>query len=117
MTDNNSFARYLKSLRESKEWTLQEVAAKTGISHSSISRMENAKQFPEDPSILKKLAAVYDITHEEMLEAAGILEAREFGLSPELLPFNELLKNLPKEKREELLNYAKYLNEQIKRGE
>jgi transcriptional regulator with XRE-family HTH domain len=121
MAGNYRFANYIKDLRKRTGLTMEEVEEKTGISHASISRMENAKQDPEDPNIFKKLSSVYGVSLEEILEAAGRLEIREdkviYRISPELAAFDEQLKRMSKEKREEALRYCKYLNEQDKWGE
>ena len=125
MAGNYRLANYLKSLRENEGWKLKEVEAKTkqidpkgkGVDYTSISRMENAKQDPENPEILKLLSTVYKVPLEEMLKAAGRLGTQETEVCPELAQFNELLKQMSPAKREEFLNFGKYLNEQTKRGE
>ena len=110
----------MKNLRERNGWTLQEVANKAGISHASLSRMENAKQDPENPETLKKLAEVYNVPHTEMLKAAGFLDAdkeKEIELSPELVEFVKTFNQLSQNEKDQLLNFGKYLHDQIKRGE
>jgi len=70
----NDFGEYLRKLREEQRWSLRQVAAKTGVSVSYITQIENGKRKAPGPEILKKLAPVYKVPVRELLKAAGYLE-------------------------------------------
>lgn len=54
-------ANYLQLMRQSHNWTLREVAGKTGLSISYLSDLERGRTLPSIET-LEKLAAVYGMT-------------------------------------------------------
>ncbi|MED1942396.1 helix-turn-helix transcriptional regulator [Cytobacillus firmus] len=64
----------LKVLRLKNRLTQKEVAAATGLSHRTISNLENNKNFPQRGN-LAKLAKLYGVTVEEITEANRKVEA------------------------------------------
>lgn len=73
----NKFGEYLKKLRKGKGLTLKQVEKAAEVSNAYISQIERGLRKPPHPDILKRLAKVYDITHHELLVAAGYLEDPE----------------------------------------
>lgn len=65
---------YLRSLREGQKLSLREVAAKTGVSVSYITQIENGKRKAPGPEVLKKLAPAYNVPVRDLLRAAGYLD-------------------------------------------
>lgn len=64
----------LKSSRDSKNLTLEQVEKATSITNSRLSRMENnTGKFPT-PSDLRKLAKLYDLDIVSLFICAGFLE-------------------------------------------
>lgn len=64
----------LKSSRESKKLTLEQVEKATSITNSRLSRMENSMgKFPT-PADLRKLAKLYDLDIVSLFICAGFLE-------------------------------------------
>lgn len=53
--------------RENAGMTQKEVAEKVGVDQSSVSLWENGKNFPR-AAILKKLAALYHCTVDDLLK-------------------------------------------------
>ena len=76
------FGLYLKGLRENRKLTIRQVEMKTGISNSYLSLLENGKRGIPKPTILKKMAPVYNVPYEELLEKAGIIENKDFVYTP-----------------------------------
>ena len=70
----NNFGEYLRSLREGQRLSLREAAAKTGVSVSYITQIENGKKNAPGPEVLKKLAPAYNVPVRELLKAAGYLD-------------------------------------------
>lgn len=59
-------AERLKGLRTERDWSLDELAARSGVSRATLSRLENAEVSPT-ASALGKLAAAYGITISRLL--------------------------------------------------
>ncbi len=66
---------YLRHIRTSKNLSLKDVYKATGISDSKLSRIENGGNTSETaPSILRALAALYDVSLVDMYIVAGYLD-------------------------------------------
>lgn len=70
----DNFGSYLRSLRKSKRLTLKQVEKAARVSNAYLSQIERSLRKPPHPDILKRLARVYEVTHRELLIAAGYLE-------------------------------------------
>ena len=70
----SDFGDYLRSLREQQKMSLREVAAKTGVSVSYITQIENGRRKAPGPDVLKKLAPAYNVPVRDLLKAAGYLD-------------------------------------------
>ena len=70
----SDFGDYLRSLRERQKMSLREVAAKTGVSVSYITQIENRRRKAPGPDVLKKLAPAYNVPVRDLLRAAGYLD-------------------------------------------
>ena len=64
---------FLKRLRQEKGMTLLKVAARARISVGYLSELERDMQTNPYPGTLKKLASVYGVPLQELMEAAGFL--------------------------------------------
>lgn len=65
---------YLRSLREGQKLSLREAAARTGVSLSYITQIENGKRKAPGPEVLRKLAPAYNVPVRDLLKAAGYLD-------------------------------------------
>jgi transcriptional regulator with XRE-family HTH domain len=65
---------YLRSLREGQKLSLREAAARTGVSVSYITQIENGKRKAPGPEVLKKLAPAYSVPVRDLLKAAGYMD-------------------------------------------
>lgn len=61
----------LKQRRQELRYSLREVAEKAGISNPYLSQIENHKITSPSPSVLKKLAELYSVSYNKLLELAG----------------------------------------------
>jgi len=77
------FGPYLRELRREARLTLKQVETGGRISNAYLSQIERGLRNPPHPDILKRLAAVYDVPHADLLIAAGYLEnhAQPTGVS------------------------------------
>ena len=76
MVSNSELGNYLKTIRESLEYSTHDVNKLCDISQSYISLMENGKRKPS-PTILKKLAFIYNLDYLDLYEKAGYLDLAE----------------------------------------
>ncbi|AUG55381.1 helix-turn-helix domain-containing protein [Thalassospira marina] len=66
---DQQIANQLRSLRQQRNWTLDDVASQTGISKSTLSRLEKADVSPTT-GMLAKLCAAHDITLSRLMMLA-----------------------------------------------
>jgi transcriptional regulator with XRE-family HTH domain len=73
------FGRYLRELRRAAALTLKQVETKARVSNAYLSQIERGLRNPPHPEILKRLAAVYETPHTDLLAKAGYLDEKEQG--------------------------------------
>ena len=95
MISNSELGNYLKTIRESLDYSTHDVNKLCDISQSYISLMENGKRKPS-PTILKKLASIYNLDYLDLYEKAGYIDLAE----------NEKLKNKEKSNSAIVLVYG-----------
>lgn len=71
----SGIGEYIKSLRESKNYSQRKLGYLSNVSNATINRIENNISFP-DPDTLKKLAGPLGTSCARLLEVAGYLNAR-----------------------------------------
>ena len=64
---NNDLAQKVKTLRNRKGYSQEELADKTGLSLRTIQRIENGETEPRGDS-LKRLATVFDVSPDEIVD-------------------------------------------------
>lgn len=101
----------LGDLRTAKGLSLREVEAATGraVSNAYLSQLEKGKIRKPSPHVLHRLAAVYAVPYETLMEKAGYLlpESRVGGRRKRLAVF--AIDDLTAEEEEELLKYLAFL--------
>jgi len=107
---NKTLGNELKSCRESKKFTLREIEEITGISNAYLSQLENNKIKKPSANILYKLAKIYKIDFDFLLETAGVIERKEKKKGPKSLSgFALYSKDLTDDEEKELVKYLKFL--------
>lgn len=71
METNNDLGEYLKHLREQKEYSVNQLALKSGISNAQISRIETGKRKSPKPETLRNLAEALDVPYGDLMTRAG----------------------------------------------
>jgi transcriptional regulator with XRE-family HTH domain len=66
-----NYGEYLKALRESKSLTLRDVERQTEVSNAYLSQLESSKIKQPSPTTLYKLAELYGIKYELLMEKVG----------------------------------------------
>lgn len=78
---NLMLGNFLKILRKEHGYTLREVEAKTGISNTYISNLENGKKTTPSMETLFKLSKIYNekrpLAFIEMLEYSGMVSKKD----------------------------------------
>lgn len=101
----------LADLRRAKGLSLREVQVATGntVSNAYLSQLEHHKIKKPSPTVLHKLAAVYGVPYETLMEKAGYLltDTGEQGARRRLAVF--AIDDLTAEEEEELLKYLTFL--------
>jgi len=75
--DAKEVGDYLKSLRQKQRLSLRATEEEAGVSKTYLWQIERGNSNPS-PEILKKLAPVYKVTTQELLEVLGYLEKQAF---------------------------------------
>lgn len=68
--DQIKIGKFLKSLRNEKELTQEQLAEKIGVSGRTVSRWETGSNLP-DISMLIELSELYDIDIREIIDGKG----------------------------------------------
>ena len=109
-----SLGEYLRNLRDSLRLTLRDVEEASEVSNAYLSQLETGKITKPSPHILHKLAAVYRVSYEALMEKAGYItrtanvnENKGKQRSGRLAAF--ALENLSQQEEEELLQYLAFL--------
>ena len=107
----NELGVLLADLRVAKGFSLRQVeeAADKAVSNAYLSQLEKGKIQKPSPNVLHRLAAVYAVPYESLMEKAGYLLPAEGsrGRPRRLAAF--AIDDLTAEEEEELLKYLAFL--------
>jgi len=113
----NNYGEYLKALRESKGFTLREVEKKTDISNAYLSQLESSKIKQPSPTTLYKLAELFGIKYEVLMEKVGYPVPNynsEINIKNVKQQISHRIGNISKEEEIELLDYLKFIRNRKK---
>lgn len=105
---NKTLGHVLKQARELSELALRSVEQKTGISNAYISQLENDKIKKPSADILHKLATMYKLDFNYLLQVSGLVE-KSTSKNVSLGNFVFSKENLSKDEEEELVQYLKFI--------
>ncbi|SRR5258708_6354652 len=108
----------LRRIRELHKLTLRAVENLTGISNAYLSQLETGKIEKPSPNYLYKLAEVYNIPYDLLMEKAGYLVRHQQDASKKRSLAGAALatvEDLTPEEEEELMNYLAYLRSKGKK--
>lgn len=113
-----NYGEYLKALRESKGFTLRDVEKRTEVSNAYLSQLESTKIKQPSPTTLYKLAELYDVKYEVLMEKVGYPVPKANAASikstkEESNVFHRIGKVTQEEERE-LLDYLKFIRNRRK---
>ena len=87
-TERRRFGEYLKRLRKEKGLSLRQVEAEVGISNSYLYQVEAGKKNPPKLDILRKMAVLYGVSLDAVLNAANLGEPDKADLLDDRLVEN-----------------------------
>ena len=100
----------LQTARKLKKLSLREVEAATGISNPYLSQLENDKIRKPSPQFLGKLATLYGLDFQVMMEAAGYIASGSGKTSPRTLSGETLYsQSLSASEEVQLLDYLSFI--------
>jgi len=108
---NTTLGKGLRQVREARKLSLRDVEDATGISNAYLSQLENDKVQKPSPHFLHKLAKLYEIEFEFLMEAAGYVKARTNQDAPKTLIAAALLRQgtLTLEEETQLARYLAFI--------
>lgn len=119
ITESFTLGHELREARDLRKLSLREVEDATGISNAYLSQLENDKVKKPSPHFLNKLAKLYGIEFELVMEKAGYIQKKEKtdDNTPKTLAGAMLLAqgNLTKEEELELVSYLKFIRDKNKK--
>ncbi len=71
---SSELSEELRRIRGIRGLSLRQVEKQTGISNTYLSQLETGKAERPSPHILHKLATVYTVPYESLMQSAGYLE-------------------------------------------
>lgn len=108
----------LKVARELRRLSLRDVEKATGVSNAYLSQLENNKIAKPSPFFLHKLANLYDIEYELVMQAAGYVQKKDSSVgSPKTLAGAALfsVEKLTTEEEQQLAEYLRFLRSKSKK--
>jgi len=100
--------KYFKALRQAKGMTLREVESKTGISNAYLSQIESEKVKQPSPVHLYKLAELYGVSYEILMERVGYPVPKKISKIKKETVYNRF-GQVTDEEEMELLEYLKFI--------
>src|SRR5689334_9420554 len=108
----NNYGEYIKALREAKGLTLRDVERQTDVSNAYLSQLESSKIKQPSPTTLYKLAEIYGVGYEVLMEKVGYpVPKGDVTLKSKRTDRNVLhrIGDVTKEEEMELLEYLKFI--------
>lgn len=103
----NNLGSYLRKVRKGLNLTLRDVEVAIGISNAYLSQIENNKIIKPSPNMLHKLAELYKISYEKLMDLSGypIINPQKKVSIKLNHSFDDLLEN----EKKEVMDFINYL--------
>jgi transcriptional regulator with XRE-family HTH domain len=109
----DNYGQYFRALRESKAMTLRDVEKMADVSNAYLSQLESGKVRQPSPIILHKLAEIYGVSYDLLMEKVGY-PAPQSQLTSKAGAMAYKLGDITGEEELELLNYLKFIRSRKK---
>lgn len=106
----------LRSIRETRGLTLRAIEKATGISNAYLSQLETGKIEKPSPNYLYKLAEIYNVPYDLLMEKAGYIYRDKEKHQQQSLMSAALAtaENITSEEAAELMKYLAFLRSKNK---
>jgi transcriptional regulator with XRE-family HTH domain len=111
----NNYGQYFKGLREAKNLTLRDVEKKADVSNAYLSQLESGKVKQPSPLTLHKLATLYEVSYELLMEKVGYpIPKADEAIKREKMSIAYRIGSITNDEELELLNYLKFIRNRKK---
>ena len=107
---------YLKQVRETQGLSLRDVQSKTEISNAFLSQIESGKVKNPSPIMLHKLATLYRVPYEHLMEQAGYPVPKPQPQAQSTTNVFHRFGDITQEEEGQLLDYLGFLRSRARRG-
>ena len=105
-----NYGAFLKAIREAKNLTLRDVERKTDVSNAYLSQLESGKVKQPSPTLLYKLAQLYGVPYENLMEKVGYpVPKTNIENKTKLTVSSKRFGSITSEEEIELINYLKFI--------
>jgi transcriptional regulator with XRE-family HTH domain len=114
-----TLGQLLRDLRLAKGFSLREVERRTGISNPYLSQLENGQIQKPAPHVLHKLAELYGVEYQYLMQKAGYLipdDKSQSGKRGSRFFATSAIKDLTDVEEEALLDYLAFLRTRKRRS-
>jgi HTH-type transcriptional regulator, competence development regulator len=105
----DNFGSYLKSLREARDLSLRDVEREIQVSNAYLSQLESSKIKQPSPLVLHKLATLYGVSYESLMERVGYPAATTTNTSKTKAAHMHRLGQISKDEEIALLDYLAFI--------
>lgn len=115
--DELRLGSYLRSLRAAQALTLRDVETRTKISNAFLSQLESGQVKQPSPTLLYKLAQLYAVPYETLMQYAGYPVPETSVRRPHAKADTlQRLGQLSPDEEQALLDYLGFLRSRARRG-
>lgn len=104
---DDEFRGWLRRELERRGWTQAELGRRAGLPRQTINTILSGRSGPR-PDTCYKLAQALGLSPEEVQRAAGLLPPIESEVGGLLAEIEEMVRRLPPERRQDILEYARW---------
>lgn len=101
----SELGKYIAEHRASKNLSIRKLANIANISHTEVYRLENGERKNPSPLILKSIALALGLNYEDILKAAGYIDAMITPNSSLRFPGIEELNDMEIEEVKDFINF------------
>lgn len=102
---------YIKEKREFRDFSIRKLAELADISHTEIKRIEDGVRKQPSPQVLRAIASALNVSYEDIMTAAGYIDAQENAVVTASASEDE---DLTDEERDKVKEYIAFIKSQRK---
>jgi len=111
----DDLGKTLLAARERKCMTLRDVERRIGVSNAYLSQLENGKIRAPSPTVLHKLASLFEVPYAALMQQAGYPIAEPNGMSAETAGLAARLGPVSSDEQDALAEYLAFLRSRTSR--